>query len=142
VISPVWDGIGSRQAALVLVLVWSTDTAAFLFGKLLGGPKLAPKISPKKTWAGSLCGLIAAAAAGGLLASWASLGIWQGLWLGICCGIFTQAGDLLASLYKRRMNRKDFGSLLPGHGGLLDRIDGLLLASPAAYFFLHFFVWG
>lgn len=139
--SQIWDAVGSRQAMVCLILVWSTDTSAFLLGRLLRGPKLVPKISSNKTWAGSLSGLIAAAAAGYFLGAWASISPEKAIGLGIAVGISTQAGDLLGSFYKRRVGVKDFSGLLPGHGGLLDRIDGLLLASPTAFFFLKVFVW-
>jgi phosphatidate cytidylyltransferase len=121
-------GAGGLVTVLwVFALVWSADTFAYGFGRLLGGPRLAPRISPKKTWAG-LGGAIAGAAGTGA-AFWA-LGIGPGGWglvaLGAGLAVVEQAGDLLESAYKRRFNVKDSSHLIPGHGGVLDRVDGLV----------------
>jgi len=110
-----------------LVLVWSVDTGAYLAGRSIGGPKLAPSISPKKTWAGFAGGLLAAALVGALGARWLGL---QGWWLlaaiGAGLAVIEQAGDLAESAFKRRFGVKDSSNLIPGHGGVLDRVDGLL----------------
>jgi phosphatidate cytidylyltransferase len=123
-----------RGAALVgslFVAVWTADTGALLFGRLLGGPKLAPVLSPNKTWAGFICGTIAAGLGealyvvllGGLAVVGASFGILLAL-----TGHF---GDLFESWVKRQFHAKNTGTLIPGHGGMLDRIDSLLFAAPA-----------
>lgn len=115
----------------VMIVVWATDIGAYVSGRMIGGPKLAPRISPNKTWAGLLGGM-----------SWAALvGLGFAVWLGIPpvrlmaisagLAVVAQAGDLAESLVKRRFGVKDSGALIPGHGGLLDRVDGLLAAAPA-----------
>lgn len=116
----------------VLVLVWAVDSAAYAAGRAIGGPRLAPAVSPRKTWAG-LAGGIAAGAAVGLVfaalvesASPAPLAA-----AGAGLALVEQAGDLVESAIKRRFNVKDTGSLIPGHGGLLDRVDGLMTVSLA-----------
>ena len=115
---------------LVLVVV-ATDVMAYLTGRTVGGPKLAPKISPGKTWSG-LCGgvlgaVLVGAAAGGL-ADWGWL---QGGFFAAILALAAQSGDLFESSIKRRAGVKDSGHLIPGHGGLLDRLDGYLFAAPA-----------
>ncbi len=115
----------------LLVIVWATDTFAFAAGKLIGGPKLAPAISPGKTWAGSIGGVAGAMLVAVLLS--APLGgtsLFHSALVGCGISLLTQAGDLLESALKRRFGVKDSGFLIPGHGGILDRIDGLLLAAP------------
>ena len=133
------DWTAGRANVLFLVLVvWASDIGAYLLGRWLGGPKLAPGISPTKTWAGVAGGLLAALAAGlgtarligGDLGGTASL--WHTARVAAGLGLMAQAGDLLESGIKRRFGVKDSGRLIPGHGGLLDRLDGLLTAAPAA----------
>ncbi len=126
------DGSGRDGMLWLLVVIWATDIGAYGAGRLIGGPKLAPLISPKKTWAGLGGGLTAAAVAGwgaSMVLGTGSMGAWPPL-LGAVLGISGQAGDLFASWAKRRFGVKDFGRLIPGHGGILDRIDGLLVAAP------------
>ena len=109
----------------LMLVTWATDIFAYFAGRSIGGPKLAPKISPNKTWAGLIGGL-AGAAAIGFGAAWL-LGIGEPfLWLGGAMGLLAQLGDLYESRVKRRLGVKDSGTLLPGHGGVLDRLDGLL----------------
>jgi phosphatidate cytidylyltransferase len=116
----------------LLVVVWTTDTAAYVTGRSLGGPRLAPAISPGKTWSG-LCGGVLGAALAGALTAWllGSGRLVQGAGLGALLAAVAQLGDLLESAFKRLAGVKDSGSLIPGHGGVLDRVDGLLLAAPA-----------
>ena len=116
----------------LLGIVVCTDTFAYFGGRALGGPKLAPRISPKKTLSGSFCGLL-----GALLATYLfwlyvdnGLSLQYNLLLGFVIGLFSQVGDLLESLVKRCYDVKDSGSILPGHGGCLDRLDGLIFAAP------------
>ena len=121
----------------VFILIWSSDTFAYLVGKYFGKRKLAPLISPNKTWEGLIGGVIAtiiiAAIAGyklGIMPVWA----WLGLALVVI--IFGTVGDLFESAVKRHYQIKDSGKFMPGHGGILDRIDSLLLAAPMTYFYL------
>lgn len=126
-------GAGRGNFLFVLAIVWASDTGAYLVGRRLGGPKLLPRVSPSKTWAGAVGGLAFAIAAGLLVgrifAAGSSLG---GIGISIALGAASQAGDLLESAVKRRFGVKHSGTLIPGHGGLLDRLDGILAAAPAA----------
>jgi phosphatidate cytidylyltransferase len=109
----------------LMLVTWATDIFAYFAGRSNGGPKLAPRISPNKTWAG-LIGGMAGAAVTGALAAW-FLGIGEPfLWLGAPMGLLAQLGDLYESSVKRRLGFKDSGTIIPGHGGVLDRLDGLL----------------
>jgi phosphatidate cytidylyltransferase len=138
-------GFGASGVFLVLALmltVWASDIGAYFIGKKIGGVKLAPKISPNKTWAGLL---------GGMMASGLALMIFDAIGedfsanltvvflTGVLMGAVGQAGDLLVSLLKRRVGVKDTGHIIPGHGGLLDRIDSLLLVTPV--FLLACLLW-
>ena len=116
----------------LLLIVWATDIAAYFAGKTFGGPKLIPSISPKKTWAGLIGGMVAAAAVAATISSFSATGFSFLTWLilGALLAVVAQAGDFFASWLKRKADVKDSGKLLPGHGGLLDRVDGLLFAAP------------
>lgn len=119
---------GVRGLFFVLVVVWCSDIGAYAAGRLLGGPRLAPSISPGKTWSGAAGGLVAAMAGGSVIAGWsvaAALGA-------VVLGIASQLGDLGESALKRRYHVKDSGRLIPGHGGMLDRLDGLMAAALVA----------
>jgi phosphatidate cytidylyltransferase len=149
---PLWIGLGTAYLTLpalaliwlrglpqfglqivvwLLVVVWTTDVLAYLVGRNVGGPRLAPSISPGKTWSG-LCGGVAAAALAGGVTAWAigSERLLQAASLGGLLAIVSQIGDLIESILKRRAGVKDSGTLIPGHGGVLDRLDGLILAAP------------
>lgn len=115
---------------LALVPVWAGDTAAIVVGKALGRRPLAPDISPKKTLEGAAGNLVAAALIGIPIAMWVGVPPSLGLVCGALCGVLGQAGDLFESWIKRRAGVKDSGSILPGHGGLLDRIDSMLFSTP------------
>lgn len=121
------EGIGSHFDLLVwvFVIVWATDIGAYFVGRVVGGRKLAPSISPSKTIAGAVGGLIGAFALGGAWA-WIEQMPVQLLWLALPMSAAAQAGDLFESGLKRRAGIKDSGTWLPGHGGLLDRLDGLV----------------
>ena len=114
-----------------LLIVLASDSAAFFVGRWAKGPLLAPKISPGKTWTGALGGLVGAFAAAAILG--ALLGVssvfWYALLVGIPLGVGAQIGDLLLSFMKRQWGVKDSGFLIPGHGGILDRMDSLLMAA-------------
>ena len=124
----------SMTAILFLfAIVWATDVAAYFGGRAIGGPKLWPRVSPNKTWAGAVAGLVAGAAAGGLVAVAGGYGFSPALVLGaVALSAAAQTGDLFESAVKRRFGTKDSSSLVPGHGGLMDRIDGLTFAVGAA----------
>jgi phosphatidate cytidylyltransferase len=116
----------------VLAAVWATDIGAYAFGYIFGGPRLAPRWSPRKTWAGLAGGMLCAALTGAATAR--ILGISSALWLTLLSAglaVVGQFGDLAESMAKRRFGVKDSGGLIPGHGGLLDRLDGLLAVAPA-----------
>lgn len=125
---PEW---GRRTLVVSIVAVAATDIGAYFTGRTIGGPKLAPTISPKKTWAGLgggiICGVLAAAGLGPVLGFPALLGAF----LGALLAIISQLGDLFESAMKRRFGVKDSGDIIPGHGGLFDRLDGHIAASCA-----------
>lgn len=131
----IWLRDGSSESGLAwtvsaFIIAWSSDSLAYLVGSLLGGPKLWPRFSPNKTWSGFIGGLAAGTVAGVLLATFLDMGIspgWGAL-LGLAAALATMAGDLWESALKRRYGVKDAGKLIPGHGGLLDRVDGLMFA--------------
>jgi phosphatidate cytidylyltransferase len=151
VLSAAWIGFGlghilllrrmqdePRLLALtVLLTVWAADTLAYLGGRLLGRHKLAPRLSPGKTWEGLAVGSLA-----GIFVSFVALyearrhylDVWQAVVLGVVVVLAAAAGDLFESGIKRDMEVKDTGNLLGGHGGVLDRIDGLLFAGAAAFY--------
>lgn len=124
----------------VLIVTWATDIFAYFAGRGIGGPKLAPRISPNKTWAGLLGGMAGAGLFGWLLAIYFELGS-PFLWIGAVMGLIAQLGDLYESWEKRRAGIKDSGALLPGHGGVLDRLDGLLAVSVATMILLLTEYW-
>lgn len=126
---PAEDDQGRWWTLMVLAVAWAADGAAFLVGSVLRGPKIWPRFSPNKTWSGFFGGLAAGAAAGwGVAEVTGAASDWVGLTAGLLCAFLTMAGDLLESMLKRRFGVKDSGALIPGHGGLLDRVDGLMVA--------------
>jgi phosphatidate cytidylyltransferase len=125
------DALGAELAFTLLVIVWAADVGAYAFGRLLGRTKLAPAVSPGKTWEGVSGGLLTAGLAAGLAASWLGLPIERLIALGIATALTSVLGDLTQSMFKRNVGLKDSGKLLPGHGGVLDRIDSLTAAVPA-----------
>jgi phosphatidate cytidylyltransferase len=128
------DG-GAAIVLFMFLVVWAIDIAAYFAGKIIGGPKLAPKISPNKTWAGLIGGMVGASLVTIFTAIVvASMGIIEAVILAVVLTIIAQAGDFYESWVKRQFNLKDSGQLLPGHGGLLDRLDGVVAVAPVVVF--------
>lgn len=125
------DLTGLTLAFWSLALVWATDIGAYFAGRSIGGPKLAPRVSPSKTWAGLGGGVLAALVLGFLLHRLAGLPLQLAAASGLLA-VAAQLGDLLESWMKRRAGVKDSGTLLPGHGGVMDRLDGVVAAAPLA----------
>ena len=126
--------VGWPNILFLVLVVWSADIGAYATGRLIGGPRLAPRLSPGKTWSGAAGGLLAAVAVGVMTAQIlsASTTPWRAIVLAGALAIVAQAGDLLESAVKRRLQIKDTSHLIPGHGGLFDRLDAILAAAPAA----------
>lgn len=121
---------GMQHLIWLLAVIWATDICAYLVGRTVGGPKLAPNISPGKTWSGLLGGVAGATLLGGVVAHALGAGYWLAAAVGGSLAVVGQVGDLFESALKRQAGVKDSGHLIPGHGGLLDRIDGLVFAAP------------
>ena len=127
----------------VFVFLWMNDTGAYCVGSLIGRHKLFPRVSPGKSWEGSIGGGLVVMGVAGLVATYVDNGaqpmltIWQWLGLGLTVVVCGTWGDLVESLFKRTLGIKDSGNILPGHGGMLDRFDSSLLAIPAAVVYLY-----
>jgi len=133
-----WRLEATPQSVLAfLVVIWANDIAAYFVGLAVGRHKLAPRVSPGKSWEGALGGLAGGLLAGVLLASWLGVGRDDAAAWAVIVTAVSQAGDLLESALKRRAGLKDSGRLLPGHGGVLDRFDGILTAAPVGYILLR-----
>lgn len=130
------EPVGHWRLLMLAAVIAACDSAAYFVGRFVGGAKLASAISPNKTISGSVGGIIAAMAVMLGIAPSLDLGFVMALLLGFGLAVLSQIGDLLESALKRRVNVKDSGSILPGHGGLLDRFDGYLLTVPGFYVFL------
>jgi len=134
--------LGQRDGFILtmtcIALIWMTDTAAYYTGRRFGRTKLAPVISPNKTWEGALGGLAGAFALAFAVRAWAlpDLAIPDAIALALIGGAWSQAGDLIESAFKRSAGVKDSASILPGHGGLLDRFDAMIVTVPAYYLYL------
>jgi len=138
--------VGGREIVfLVLISVWASDTGAYVLGSLIGGPRLAPFISPKKTWSGLVGGIVCAGGAGGVMIIFVDIKSPELMILGgAFLGAVSQGGDLFESWIKRRCGVKDASNIIPGHGGLFDRVDGLLAAALATVlvsFFSEGTIW-
>jgi phosphatidate cytidylyltransferase len=124
-----------------LLMLWSNDTGAYLVGRAVGRTKLFERHSPKKTWEGFIGGVLIAALVGFIISIYFKDLPWnQWVSIGVIIGCFGTLGDLVESMFKRSINIKDSGGILPGHGGLLDRFDGFLVAAPIVYTYLYFVV--
>ena len=119
------EHLGMTAALWVFGMVWATDIGAYFAGRAFGGARLAPRISPSKTWSGLIGGMIAALIASATIGDRAGI-VGVPLTIGLAVGLLSQMGDLGQSWMKRRAGVKDSGKLIPGHGGLFDRVDGLL----------------
>lgn len=158
--SPFWNGLGTLyvgipalslvalrsesaagiSAALVVFLaVWAADTGALLGGKLMGGPKLVPMLSPNKTWAGFVAGTLLSVVVVTAYIGFHGGRLWQAALLALVLALSGHGGDLFESWVKRRVGRKNSGGLIPGHGGVLDRVDSILFAAPLAALFVFVF---
>lgn len=131
-------GFGLDDTLFLVFVIWGTDIGAYAIGRLIGGAKMAPRISPGKTWAGAIGGLLTGALVGGLLAGQGHQVLLAALPAGLVLSVAAQAGDLLESAIKRQKGVKDSGLTIPGHGGLFDRLDGFLAAAPVAAIFVLF----
>lgn len=142
-----WQGGGAVQGAplpcgvrLVLlgcVSVWACDSVAYFVGTRWGRRQLAPLLSPRKSWEGAGAGVVAGGVAAAVVAPWLGMPPWLTLALGGAAACAGQVGDLFESALKRELGVKDFGTLLPGHGGVMDRLDSLLFALPVIYLLSH-----
>jgi phosphatidate cytidylyltransferase len=140
-LSPLGIEPGAAWVYMALAITFLQDTTAYFVGRSLGRHKLAPTLSPKKTWegaAGGMAGAIIGSLAGTLLLG-LPIGLGAGILLGVVGGVVGPLGDLAESLIKRQVGLKDAGSIIPGHGGVLDRADSLLFTAPALYYLIRLF---
>lgn len=119
----------------VLLTTWANDSGAYLVGHALGRRPFAPQISPRKTWEGAIGGWLSCLLVSGWLGWWSGVDIWLALGLGVVLGPVATLGDLSVSFLKRQVGVKDTSSLIPGHGGMLDRMDSLLFSAVVVYYF-------
>jgi|SRR5919108_2254116 phosphatidate cytidylyltransferase len=129
------SGRGPALLLFAMVIVWVSDTAAYFAGRSIGKRPFAPKLSPNKTWEGAAAGFLGSLAVAFVFMPWVSVPLVHLLAMAALGNIAGQVGDLLESGYKRSAGIKDSGSLLPGHGGVLDRIDALILAIPVVWYY-------
>ena len=131
---------GAWLLMFVFVCTWACDTCAYFIGKFYGHTKFAPKVSPNKTVEGAVAGFVGAVLAGAILGTIINLPAQHSLVMGAIIGVFSELGDFSASAIKRDMGIKDFGQLIPGHGGILDRFDSVLFSGTAAYYYFALFL--
>lgn len=123
----------------LFVTLWVNDTAAYFVGLAMGRHRLAPRISPGKSWEGAVVGLVAATVIAAIGSVGLGVSVWTGALLGAAVSVTSQTGDFFKSSLKRRAGVKDSGTILPGHGGVIDRFDGLLAASPIVYLLIQLY---
>jgi phosphatidate cytidylyltransferase len=128
---------GALYTALLFILTWVSDSLAFFIGSRFGRRPLAPRVSPKKTWEGAVAGVAGTVLTMFFVHKWVFLDLLPAVALGATVGIVAEVGDLIESVLKRQAGAKDSGRILPGHGGILDRFDALLLAAPTMYLLLR-----
>jgi phosphatidate cytidylyltransferase len=129
--------IGRQLLLFTLVLVWAGDTLAYFVGRSIGRFPMAPHLSPKKTWEGAIANLAGSVIVALVAQRWIDIPLKHLIGMAILANIAGQGGDLLESAYKRSAGMKDSGALLPGHGGMLDRIDALILAAPVVWYYFN-----
>ncbi len=130
--------IGPKLLLFALVLVWVGDTLAYFVGRSFGRRPMAPQLSPKKTWEGAAANLLGSIIVAIAFFGWLGLNAFEAVVMACLANVAGQSGDLLKSSYKRAAGVKDSGTLLPGHGGILDRIDALILAMPVVWYYFRF----
>jgi phosphatidate cytidylyltransferase len=133
------DGI--KWLLLPLLITWCADSGAYLVGSMWGRKKLAPRLSPGKTWEGTLGGWLTAVVSGGLIALILDIKVFHGLFIGGLLGIASPLGDLGVSMVKRQVGAKDTGQLIPGHGGMFDRLDSILFTTVICYYYIQWLIW-
>jgi len=141
------DGNGEWLCGIIFVAAWMSDTCAYFVGSAIGKHKLAPVLSPKKSIEGSIGGIVGAALSGAFY-GWilSAFSVWGKEYILICTvtcavgGVVSQIGDLAASGIKRQHNIKDYGKLIPGHGGIMDRFDSIIVTVPMVYFLIKLFL--
>ncbi|MEG0133746.1 MAG: phosphatidate cytidylyltransferase [Clostridium sp.] len=136
---------GNYFVWLIFISSWCCDTMAYYFGRYLGKRKLVPKVSPKKTVAGGIGGLLGSVLGctifGYIISRYGiNVQLYHYVWIGVLGGVFGQCGDFVASSIKRHTGVKDYSNLIPGHGGILDRFDSILLVSVVVYYYINIFV--
>lgn len=129
--------LGRELLLFTLALVWAGDTAAYFVGRAIGRRKMSPQLSPGKTWEGALANLLGAWVVGGVFGTFSRIGSKHLLIMAVLASVAGQVGDAFESGFKRSAGVKDSGTLLPGHGGMLDRIDALILAAPAVWYYFE-----
>ncbi len=134
------DVSGPKLLLFTVVLVWVGDTAAYFAGRGLGRWKMSPHVSPNKTWEGAIANILGALLVGALFGYWTRIQPAHMLAMAALGSVAGQVGDLLESAFKRSAGVKDSGTMLPGHGGMLDRIDALILAAPAVWYYFQWVV--
>jgi phosphatidate cytidylyltransferase len=125
---------------MVFFMIWANDTGAYITGKTLGKRKLLERLSPNKTWEGTIGGILISVIVASIAANYFELSIWIWIPAAVLTGIFGTIGDLFESKLKRIAGVKDSGNILPGHGGILDRFDALLFVAPVMLVYLHYFL--
>jgi phosphatidate cytidylyltransferase len=121
-----------------LALIWAGDTLAYFTGRAIGRHPMAPQISPKKTWEGAAGNVLGSLIVAAVFARWLDVGVAHLMGIALLANVAGQLGDLVESAYKRGAGVKDSGTLLPGHGGMLDRVDALIFAVPVVWAYLQF----
>ncbi len=135
-------GLGGKLVLTVFFVTWMGDSGAYFIGMASGKHKLFPHISPKKSLEGFLGGVLLSCVAIFISQAWLSFPFLHLVILGVLIGVMGQLGDFFESMLKREVKRKDFGFILPGHGGVLDRFDSLLFTAPVFYYYLRYFIIG
>lgn len=134
------DRLGPQLLLFTVVVVWAGDTAAYFVGRAIGRSKLAPQVSPNKTWAGAAANFMGAVLVAVAFGYWSTIPPIHMIGMAAAGSIAGQVGDLFESTWKRSAGVKDSGAILPGHGGMLDRIDALILAAPAVWYYFEWLV--